>query len=271
MAVSVPFSFSPGTTIFSAQVNANFAALVTGVNNVVAANIGATGIYASNIIPLNASEATFGGTQTYTFPAGVTLAGPLAGVTSFSAGAFNGTTTISTFTGGTANSLTTGGFVQIGSTGGQNVIYDFAGIQGRNAGAVFALALQPLGGNVTVGGALEATSNASTQSFVPPIYTAAGAAVASTAHILTGFTTIGTITNGSDVSVAVSLTGAAQFTGSTSYVVTANIQNGISALSGGGVTIQVVNSSGSSFSLVVYNTTGGTITGVTVEWIAIGT
>lgn len=78
--VSIPFTFSPGTTIVSAQVNANFTALVNAANNIVAANVGATGLYASNIIPTNTTQATFGGGNTpYTFGGAVLTNSGLGG------------------------------------------------------------------------------------------------------------------------------------------------------------------------------------------------
>jgi hypothetical protein len=66
--VSLPFpNFQPGTTIFSSQVNANDAALAAGINSVDNTQVGPLGFYASQIIPLTSLEATFGGSQSYTF------------------------------------------------------------------------------------------------------------------------------------------------------------------------------------------------------------
>jgi hypothetical protein len=73
--VSLPYSFSPGTLIYSAQVNANFTAVANAVNSIDNTNIGASGIYASNIIPASTAQATFGGSQSYTFTKALTVNG----------------------------------------------------------------------------------------------------------------------------------------------------------------------------------------------------
>jgi hypothetical protein len=61
-ALTVPYTFSPGQIIYSAQVNANFNAIYGAFN---------TGIYPSQIAPTTPAQATFGGTQVYTFPNGI--------------------------------------------------------------------------------------------------------------------------------------------------------------------------------------------------------
>ena len=74
--VSVPFTFTPGTTIASSQVNTNFATLAAAFNtNVDNTNVGPLGFYASQIIPLNSAEATFGSGQSYTFSQGLNVLG----------------------------------------------------------------------------------------------------------------------------------------------------------------------------------------------------
>jgi hypothetical protein len=68
--VTQPFIFVTGQIPTAAQWNANPAAWVAGFANIDNTNIGAAGIYASQIKPSGAAAATFGGTQAYTFPAG---------------------------------------------------------------------------------------------------------------------------------------------------------------------------------------------------------
>jgi len=65
--VSVPYTFTPNTTILSAQVNANFQALAQGFGNIDHSDVGPAGFYASQIIPIDAPTATFGGALPYTF------------------------------------------------------------------------------------------------------------------------------------------------------------------------------------------------------------
>lgn len=177
MLVSLPYSFSPGNLIYSAQVNANFTAVANAVNSIDNTNIGASGIYASQIIPTTALQAVFGGTQTYKFPS-----------------------------------------------------------------------------------ALEATV-ASMASYVPPVYTTTGAAVASTLHIVTG--TGMTALNGTQV---ITLSGAAAFTGfPISYIVLLTMEGG----STGSITLAAAQQSGTQFTVTASNATGIGVV-VPFNFIAIG-
>ncbi len=68
---NIPYVFTTNTTINAAPFNADFSALQTCGNNVDNSQIGAAGLYASNILPTNGAQATFGGSQAYSFPAGL--------------------------------------------------------------------------------------------------------------------------------------------------------------------------------------------------------
>jgi hypothetical protein len=57
--------------IDATSVNLNFNTIATAVNNVDNTQIGTLGIYANQVIPTNTSQATFGSSQTYTFPSNV--------------------------------------------------------------------------------------------------------------------------------------------------------------------------------------------------------
>jgi hypothetical protein len=65
--------FVNGTTADGTQVNANFNSLIAAGNNINSTNIGSLGVYANQIIPTTAGQATFGGSLAYTFPAGVNV------------------------------------------------------------------------------------------------------------------------------------------------------------------------------------------------------
>src|SRR5580704_10502940 len=70
---TVPYTFVNGTVANADQVNANFTAVITCLST----------IYASDIVPTNNTQATFGGGAgiTYTFPGQINVqAGPLGGV-----------------------------------------------------------------------------------------------------------------------------------------------------------------------------------------------
>ena len=74
--VAIPNTFVNGQFIDANLFNQNFQAIATFANgNVDATNIGAAGIYGSQIIPTNVTQAIFGGTLVYTFPAGLNING----------------------------------------------------------------------------------------------------------------------------------------------------------------------------------------------------
>ena len=81
--VTIPFTFAPLTSISSGQMDSNFTAVATAINNIDNTNIGMAGIYASQIIPPSGVRATFGGQFGYTFYPAVSNQIPLtvSGVT----------------------------------------------------------------------------------------------------------------------------------------------------------------------------------------------
>jgi hypothetical protein len=85
-------TFTTGQTLTAAVLNSNPTTFSGCFNNLDSTNIGAAGLYASGLLPTNSSQATFGGSQLYTFPNGVAAGGPVTGTTgTFSAGV-SGTT-----------------------------------------------------------------------------------------------------------------------------------------------------------------------------------
>lgn len=331
--VVLPNVLTNGTPADANQVMANFNALASGVNNIDNTNIGSSGIYASQIIPTTAAQATFGGTTVgYTFVApavGITpltvtgIAGQTARIFNVTApaglgGGFgvnsNGEAIESSnlrfgsagfalaagvvgiqgdtgtpqgmtfnvaaapangyqwFAGGTAGTK----LAQLGSPtlptltvslnagGGDAFDFNATGAYGGNLASfqnngTAAFTINSTGGVIGTSGASFASSVQAADSigaakaFVPPIYTAAGAALASTTHIVQGQGT----TNSSGT-LAISLTGAAQFTSGSSYSVTAFAVN-----------------SGTAFGIAAINATGFTlqssvVAAQTVFWIAVG-
>ena len=64
--VTIPYTFSAGQTIFSAQVNTNFSTLATAINgNLDHFNVGSAGIYPSQIKCTSVGTCTYGSSQTY--------------------------------------------------------------------------------------------------------------------------------------------------------------------------------------------------------------
>jgi len=83
--VTLPYPLVSGTVASAPQVMADFTTLYTLVNgNLDATNLALTGgIYANQIIPTNASQATFGGTQTYAFPQSITVGNNISALDGF--------------------------------------------------------------------------------------------------------------------------------------------------------------------------------------------
>lgn len=77
----IPNTFINGTVADATQVNTNFTAVATVVNALDFNNVGTLGFYASQIIPTSGPQATFGGSQVYTFPNGLSVAAGGAAVT----------------------------------------------------------------------------------------------------------------------------------------------------------------------------------------------
>lgn len=72
---TVSHTFITGEVLTAATLNANPVAIVACVNAIDNSNVGVNGFFASQIIPLTVGEATFGGSQSYTFSNGLTVNG----------------------------------------------------------------------------------------------------------------------------------------------------------------------------------------------------
>jgi hypothetical protein len=202
--LNIPNSFTTGTTINAAPFNGNDAAIQAAVNNIDYTNIGAAGLFASNLLPGTGAQATFGGSLLYTFPAGVAAGGPLTATT-------------------------------------------VSGTTGTFSGAVIA------GGTA----------------YVPPVYTASGAALASTTHAVLLAGNTATFAGASSTTVSIALSGAAIF-GSANYFVqcfvtgtTGSVPNGL-IFAGTGLATNSIN-------LIVYTSNLTVATGTaTFTVFAIG-
>jgi hypothetical protein len=235
------------------------------------------GIYASQIIPTTVGQATFGGSTSYTFSTALTLAAATvltynansAGALFTALGSNNGIATNASGGGGEidlyAGYTTTqiaGFWLNTGATAVEEALVTQAGTYTVGSSTFGATA-------AVVNGPLEAKSS-STLSYVPPVYTAAGAAVASTAHMVMGSTTISSVGSGSFTSNVITLSGAAAFTSNTSYYVVCEIA-GNASLTNAQYQTFVGQGSGTTFSVNLINSTGGTMTNVLINYIAIGT
>jgi hypothetical protein len=72
---SPSMTFTTGQTLTASVLNSNPTTFSGCFSNIDYTNIGSSGLYASNLLPTNASQATFGGVQTYTFPASISVTG----------------------------------------------------------------------------------------------------------------------------------------------------------------------------------------------------
>jgi hypothetical protein len=74
---SPSMTFTTGQTLTAPVLNSNPTTFSGCFNNIDNTNIGAAGLYPSQLLPTNSSQATFGGSQNYTFPANLTVNGTL--------------------------------------------------------------------------------------------------------------------------------------------------------------------------------------------------
>lgn len=194
-----------GTTIQAAPFNSNFQAVQTAVNNIDATNIGAVGLYASNLIPTSTAQATFGGTTPYTFNENLFCNGALV--------AFN--TTFSSPSGvavgdGVFQQGTNLGKIWLGGASGLSSIAwnNTNTVVTASSGTGAVVSANAAGFAGFFGGV-----NSAAGAYCPPAYTVSGAALpgGATTHIVTGSGT------GNGATQTITLTGAAVFSSATSY------------------------------------------------------
>jgi hypothetical protein len=290
-ALSIPNLFSPNTLIQSSQVNSNFNAISAWANgNVDNSNIGAAGVYASQIIPTNAAQATFGGALPFKFSNGLiggllissggdsTVGLTVTGATSGQTADYIDVTQSGQSAGNVFKVGFSGNVTQLGAhifTAPGGAITGQVGISNDNNGGVngllfnvptgstngFSFNVQgtakariQAGGNLQIAPLINAVSVLGN---VAPAYTAAGSSVAGTWH-----EAFGTVSIGPGASATVTLAANAVFSSQDSYAVyaTTNVNAGV-----GQPPANVGNISGTQF--VLTNTTGNTNT---YHWSARG-
>ena len=232
---TVPTTLVNGNIVDAAQLNGNFTSLQSCGNAVDNTNIGGNGIFASQIKPTSAAQASFGGTFVYAFPAGLNVNGALlkanAGLT------VAGTTTFSappTMSGANinANTIPNGALVTTPLTG------------------------LTAGTNISITGT---TPNLTVSAAGAPIYDNTGATLTNRHYVSGACNQVNT----QDCDVA--LTGAAVFSSNTSYWCgaifgAANVNEGY--------TYQVLNMSGAGFRL--HNTSGPQVYTRLVPYFCVG-
>lgn len=136
-------------------------------------------------------------------------------------------------------------------------VYQFQNGPGSSTYASFGTSAASVPGTfaavgLTAGtGTVQGSSNASTVSYVPPVYTAAGVAVASTAHIVQGTSSIPAASS----TVTITLTGAAVFASASSYSV--QVTPNDSLINGPASPFLIHRTSGSSFTVTITSGTAG--------------
>ncbi len=217
---TVPNSLTNGQVVDATALNNNFISLQSCGNNIDSTNIGPAGILASQIIATSAAAGTFGGTLSYTFPNGLTIGAP--GLTLL--------TPLAISNGGTGSA--TQNFVDITSA-------------------------QSVGGNKNFTGGLTLTNALGVRgSYVPPLFTTAGAAISNTTHSV--FYS-GTLPASS--SLVVVFSGNAIFTATATYGCTADIS------STGSVQVPLTIQNQNSQQVVIYN---GTATAYSISGVCTG-
>ena len=280
--------WATGETITAALLNGEIASIVTAGNNIDNNNIGAAGIFASQVIPTNGTQSTFGGTTPYSMPPGLNVATnadgnvplTITGNSSSQSADYLDITKVGSAAGGIFNVGLSGNVTQAGATilatpGG--TLTTQVGITNDNNGGTVGMALNVPGsstngfqlnvagttrGKLSSAGVLSAAptpvGGSATLGPVAPVYTATGTATGATLHACQG-----SILINAGASVTVTLTNNAVFTGVTTYVVTA------CTIDAGGVGV-IPASVGihSATQFILTNTTG---TNNTYTWFAIGT
>ncbi|MFY9780850.1 MAG: hypothetical protein WAJ85_10115 [Candidatus Baltobacteraceae bacterium] len=251
---TVPNTFSVGSIINAAPFNANFSALQTCGNSIDNTNIGSAGLYASNLLPTSGAQATFGGLVPYTFNNSLTANAGNTTVVPFTANGASGqtadladydvngsklawfdasgvlhgtsaafssslsavgiTSTAGVAVGGPLTTATTGSFsgaVNVGSLSSSGAVSGSGYSGGPVSGTTGAFS-----------STIQGSSNGSTVSYVGPVYTTGGSAVASTFHF--GYGTASCTVVSLSCTVTVNLSGAAAYSSATSYSVGATLE-----------------------------------------------
>jgi hypothetical protein len=147
-------TFTTGQTLTQTNLNANPIALSNCFANIDYTNIGAAGLYASNITPGSIGEATFGGSQTYTFPSSLVIGGNVtnSGNVDSSQGFYSNLSN-----GYTPNAITYGtgystyGNVQINSSSSNPVSGIYGDLLGLSSNSIYFLAFDH-SGNLAIAG-----------------------------------------------------------------------------------------------------------------------
>lgn len=283
---SVFHAWVTGQVIDQTNMNGNISTLVTAGNNIDNQNIGVNGIFASQVIPTSGAQATFGGTQAFTFNGGAVVASnndanvPLSitGNSATQTADYLDITKVGGTTGGIFSVGLSGNVTQLGATilaapGG--ALTTQVGVTNDNGGTNGLIANVPAGStngfqvnvaNVTkakvgAAGDLQAApliNAVSVLSRVSPVYTAAGAQVAATQHACQGSVAIL-----AGQAAGITLTNNAVFASATSYAVfaCASTNNG-----GAGENPPLIgNQSGTQF--ILGNPTARNLT---YNWVAFG-
>jgi hypothetical protein len=256
---TIPNVFSTGTVINAAPFNANFSALQTCGNNIDNSNIGSSGLYASQLIPTTGAQASFGGSQNYTFPAGLFINGP-ASVTTYIVA---GSATAPAVSAGdvAASRSTTTGALLLGGTGSSATL-DY----GVTTGGVATLN-KPLSvtgaftaSNGTFAGPVKGAVSGSSGS-TPIVFNGSGVdpcGGCNTIHVVLLPAQSVSVTSGNGFSNvdSVTLSGNATFSGSTDYIVTATPDTQITGWTNGAPIPIVTSKTATSFNVTFYAATG---------------
>lgn len=229
---SVPNTFTNGTTADASQVNANFSSLQTCGNNIDHNNIGAAGIYATQIVPTTVGQSIFGGSVTYQFSNGLIV---------------NGGLTLGTPLG---QSDIANGYVDLSSNQTINGNKAFAGNVSTTAQLTGYYVQSCLGAPGTC-------------AYVPPVYNNSGGSLGSATHAVFG-TLVCTTNSGGGCNATVTLSGSAVFSSGSSYACA--LTDGSAA---GAAQMYISTQSATAFNINIFN--GVASTPMTMNYLCMGT
>ena len=222
--------FVAGTVANPALVNQNFSNLVSCAENIDATNIGTSGIFASQIIPTTTAQATFGGTQSFLFPYGIS-----AGATTL----LNGL-------------LTSGGFNQINLVASSGAVLVDYGAGTSNGVTIYNGTTSALGPLTASTGSFSGVVT-DRSAYLTPVFGANGNAIAQpNMHSV-----LGNCTMSGSSSCSLSFSGSAQFYNASTYSCAVSNSNGTLApyaLTSSGTGMVVETASANSYTYNIFCT-----------------
>lgn len=147
----MPYTFTSTSFLSYVTTNANNNFLLACVTTVDNTQIGGAGLYASQIIPTSVGQATFGGSQTYTFPAAISVG---------NGASFGATITTAGISDSGGISSTTGNFSSTLGVTGASTLHGVSATTGSFSSTLGVTGATTLTGALAANGGLSSTTGA---------------------------------------------------------------------------------------------------------------